>query len=297
MYIDVVIFDSYICSNSLPVFLPNCWVVFLCIPVPERMWVCKIGSQFNLVVCLVEITILFPIAILLKWGFPSMGVPNSWLVFVRENPTKMDDDWGYPYFTKPPNVHAKKLWTNPWMLKLLAPVFWWTAKSRTASRKIWPLGHTSAGVSWRATWPVKCLEKCWAIWCQTDQECSGILHVIIMIIPATLPESSNPAWNAPVRKCLAHCHEFHEWLLWIIKTFGNQSLHVLKIGPGPQIPSVSCSASLSFGTSNLDLTKPWKHITYNVGKTTIENHPIVWWFIEPIYFVIWGMVYCCFNMF
>ena len=26
-----------------------------------------------------------------------MGVPpNLWMVFVRENATKMDDDWGYP---------------------------------------------------------------------------------------------------------------------------------------------------------------------------------------------------------
>ena len=26
----------------------------------------------------------------------AMGVPNSWMVFVRDNPIKMDDDWGYP---------------------------------------------------------------------------------------------------------------------------------------------------------------------------------------------------------
>ena len=36
------------------------------------------------------------------WGFPEMGVPPKLMVFVRENPTKTDDDWGYPYFMKPP---------------------------------------------------------------------------------------------------------------------------------------------------------------------------------------------------
>ena len=36
-------------------------------------------------------------------GFHSHGgTPNSWMVYVMENPTQMDDDWGYPYFRKPP---------------------------------------------------------------------------------------------------------------------------------------------------------------------------------------------------
>ena len=26
--------------------------------------------------------------------------------FIRKNPIKMDDDWGYPYFRKPPNVEV-----------------------------------------------------------------------------------------------------------------------------------------------------------------------------------------------
>ena len=38
-------------------------------------------------------------------GFPKWGYPKSWMVFVREDPTKMDENWGYPYFRKPPNIN------------------------------------------------------------------------------------------------------------------------------------------------------------------------------------------------
>ena len=46
-----------------------------------------------------------------KWVFPR-GYPNSWLFSegkIMENPTKMNEIWGYPYFRKPQNVyHFKK---------------------------------------------------------------------------------------------------------------------------------------------------------------------------------------------
>ena len=55
----------------------------------------------------------------------SGGYPNSWLVYFMGNPTKIDDDWGYLYFRKPPYYHifnGKKSMvfllifpsTNPW---------------------------------------------------------------------------------------------------------------------------------------------------------------------------------------
>ena len=30
------------------------------------------------------------------------AVGTFWMVFDMENPMNMDDDWGYPYFRKPP---------------------------------------------------------------------------------------------------------------------------------------------------------------------------------------------------
>ena len=33
-----------------------------------------------------------------------MGVSQNGGGLIRENPTKMDDDWGYPYFRTLPNM-------------------------------------------------------------------------------------------------------------------------------------------------------------------------------------------------
>ena len=30
-----------------------------------------------------------------------MGIPNSFMVYVMGNATKMDENWGYPYFRNP----------------------------------------------------------------------------------------------------------------------------------------------------------------------------------------------------
>ena len=36
------------------------------------------------------------------------GTPKGWMVYgIVENPIKMDENWGYPYFRKPPCVKNK----------------------------------------------------------------------------------------------------------------------------------------------------------------------------------------------
>ena len=48
------------------------------------------------------------------------GSPNSWMVYFMEHPTKMDDDWGYPYFRKPPYVFRGKSSINgPFSIAML----------------------------------------------------------------------------------------------------------------------------------------------------------------------------------
>ena len=37
-----------------------------------------------------------------------MGYPHSWMVYFMENPTKVDENWGYPYFRKPPYYEIRK---------------------------------------------------------------------------------------------------------------------------------------------------------------------------------------------
>ena len=34
-----------------------------------------------------------------------MGVPRKWIVYNGKFQSKMDDDWGYPHFRKPPYIH------------------------------------------------------------------------------------------------------------------------------------------------------------------------------------------------
>ena len=80
------------------------------------------------------------------WRFPKTGVPpNGW--FISEHPIKMDDNWGCPYFRKPPNLLSIFLaFLGPEIIK------WFTTYDESQITK-------SAGCRWshrrRAPWPPK----------------------------------------------------------------------------------------------------------------------------------------------
>ena len=37
-----------------------------------------------------------------EWGVPKVEVAQRWMVYKGKSQSKMDDDWGYPYFRKHP---------------------------------------------------------------------------------------------------------------------------------------------------------------------------------------------------
>ena len=38
-----------------------------------------------------------------------MGYPNSWMVHTGKSQCKIDDDWGYPHFAKPPSISDENI--------------------------------------------------------------------------------------------------------------------------------------------------------------------------------------------
>ena len=38
--------------------------------------------------------------LIMNGAFHKWGYPKSWMVFVRENPSKMDENWEYPKLTQ-----------------------------------------------------------------------------------------------------------------------------------------------------------------------------------------------------
>ena len=66
------------------------------------LWVSYVGNPE-----LAGIGLSQPATNRLSLGFHSHGeIPIAGWFLLRENPTKMDDDWGYPYFRKPPYAHG-----------------------------------------------------------------------------------------------------------------------------------------------------------------------------------------------
>ena len=43
------------------------------------------------------------------------GYPHSWMVYNGKSQSKMDDDWAYPYFRKPPYGSTKRGFSIFWV--------------------------------------------------------------------------------------------------------------------------------------------------------------------------------------
>jgi hypothetical protein len=54
-------------------------------------------------------------------GFPKIEVPHSWMIYNGKSYSKMDENWGYPYFRKPPsNGYSRQ---NPMKFDVLSRYF------------------------------------------------------------------------------------------------------------------------------------------------------------------------------
>ena len=64
----------------------------------------------------------------LKWGDPQFA---GW--FMRENPIEMDDDWGYPYFRKPP-YHSRSFHWLFLFFGFWKPIFPWFSQQKSVAK-------------------------------------------------------------------------------------------------------------------------------------------------------------------
>ena len=52
------------------------------------------------------------ILFMISGGFHEWGTPHSWMVYYGKSQLEVDDDWGYPYFRKPPHGFQPKWHTQ-----------------------------------------------------------------------------------------------------------------------------------------------------------------------------------------
>ena len=96
------------------------------------------------------------------WGFPQMGgTPKTWgfIVCNIQSHEKMDDNWGYPHFRKPPFLSP--IFRSWILVTARLPLFWQLDSNEIPfgwkAHQVGRLGMGAGLTTWRGTWRFTCI--------------------------------------------------------------------------------------------------------------------------------------------
>ena len=135
------------------------------------------------------------------------AAPNSWMVYLREHPTKMDDDWGYPYDSG--NTSFEEDWSVDFRLAYFQDKDWcFTCPCPWVLRHMLLLTATFQGQStWQSLNKLCCFLQV-NIWHLYDQRKSNHKQLGMKLKSHSYPENSDELWM--VSYCISH------YGLWMI---------------------------------------------------------------------------------
>ena len=103
-------------------------------------------------------------------GFLNWGVPqNGW--FLRENPIKIDDDWGYPHFRKPPYRNIYRCIVTQLAIRILCQSVVLPVLRNIDLDERAPNGAPLLGCRWSP--PLLLWQLCWSDWLPSSCRLGG----------------------------------------------------------------------------------------------------------------------------